>query len=139
MLDLIGLALVSNGIMFCRLDGSMSRLQRNNTLANFSTNPQVIVILVSLMAGGLGINLTCASKVHVLESHWNPMIEQQAVERVHRLGQRRDVTITRYIMKDSFEIDMMRYQDRKLELVKQSLDSHTDPDAMEICAAEGNS
>jgi hypothetical protein len=86
------------------------------------------------------------------------MIEQQAVERVHRLGQRRDVTITRYIMKDSFEIvrllytpfvarvyiltskqDMMRYQDRKLELVKQSLDSHTDPDAMEICAAEENS
>lgn len=54
MLDLVGLALVSNGIMFCRLDGSMSLLQRNNTLADFSTNPQVIVILVSLMAGGVG-------------------------------------------------------------------------------------
>lgn len=88
------------------------------------------------------------------------MIEQQAVERVHRLGQRRDVTITRYIMKDSFEIvrplcipfvarmyilltsnhqDMMRYQDRKILLARQSLDSHIDPDAMEICTAEGGS
>ncbi|KAH8144389.1 uncharacterized protein LAJ45_11635 [Morchella importuna] len=139
MLDLVGFALASNNIMFCRLDGSMPRSKRNNTLSEFSTNPQVIVILVSLMAGGVGINLTCASRVHVLEPHWNPMIEQQAVERVHRLGQRRDVTITRYIMKDSFEIDMMRYQDRKILLARQSLDSHIDPDAMEICTAEGGS
>lgn len=50
------------------------------------------------------INLTCASRVHLLEPHWNPMVEQQAVERVHRLGQTRDVVITRYIMSDSFEI-----------------------------------
>lgn len=54
MLDLVGFALASNNIMFCRLDGSMPRSKRNNTLSEFSTNPQVIVILVSLMAGGVG-------------------------------------------------------------------------------------
>lgn len=139
MLDLVGIALEDNSITFCRLDGSMSRLQRDNTLSEFSLNPHITVILVSLMAGGVGINLTCASKVHVLEPHWNPMVEQQAIERVHRLGQLRDVTITRYIMKDSFEIDMMSYQSRKLELARQSLDLQACPDTMEICASGADS
>lgn len=54
MLDLVGIALNQNNAIFCRLDGSMSRLQRNQTLHEFATNPHITVILVSIMAGGVG-------------------------------------------------------------------------------------
>ncbi|KAF8247360.1 hypothetical protein K440DRAFT_601314 [Wilcoxina mikolae CBS 423.85] len=123
MLDLVAHALTKAKISFCRLDGSMSRLRRSETMQQFRQDPSKVVFLISLMAGGVGINLTSASRVHVLEPHWNPMVEQQAVERVHRIGQTRAVKITRYIIQDSFEVDMLKLQRKKLELAKKSLDA----------------
>ncbi|KAI5784344.1 P-loop containing nucleoside triphosphate hydrolase protein [Pyronema domesticum] len=110
-------------IKFCRLDGSMPRKQRDEALQRFQEDPSCLVILVSLMAGGVGINLTCASRVHLMEPHWNPMVELQALDRVHRLGQTRDVVISRYIIGDSFEKDMMERQKKKLELARKSFDA----------------
>ncbi|KAF8541079.1 P-loop containing nucleoside triphosphate hydrolase protein, partial [Trichophaea hybrida] len=109
-------ALDDSGISFCQLDGSMLRVQRDAQMQRFREDPYRTVILVSLMAGGVGINLTCASRVHMMEPHWNPMVELQALERVHRLGQTRDVVITRYIIRDSFEVHMLDLQKKKQEL-----------------------
>ncbi|CZS92108.1 related to helicase-like transcription factor protein [Rhynchosporium agropyri] len=122
-LDLIQHALDENGITFTRLDGKMSRTARGAALDAFRDDPSIHVILVSIMAGGLGLNLTTASKVYVMEPQYNPAAEAQAVDRVHRLGQKREVTTTRYIMNDSFEEKMMELQEKKKKLASLSMDS----------------
>jgi SNF2 family DNA or RNA helicase len=121
-LDLIQLALQENGIKYVRLDGKMSRTQRGAALDNFRDDPSVIVILVSIMAGGLGLNLTTANKVYVMEPQYNPAAEAQAVDRVHRLGQKREVVTVRYVMNDSFEEKMLELQDKKKKLATLSMD-----------------
>ncbi|KAL2061835.1 hypothetical protein VTL71DRAFT_7213 [Oculimacula yallundae] len=122
-LDLIQHALSENGITFTRLDGKMSRTARGAALDAFREDPSIHVILVSIMAGGLGLNLTTASKVYVMEPQYNPAAEAQAVDRVHRLGQKREVTTVRYIMNDSFEEKMLLLQDKKKKLASLSMDS----------------
>jgi len=121
-LDLIQIALTDNHIPFVRLDGSMSRSARAQSLKTFDADPDVRVILVSLSAGGLGLNLTAASRVYVMEPAFNPAAEAQAIERVHRLGQTRAVQITRYIMDKSFEEGMLVLQRKKMNLADISLD-----------------
>lgn len=122
-LDLIQRALDENNIVYTRLDGKMSRTSRGAALDVFRDNPAVHVILVSIAAGGLGLNLTTASKVYVMEPQYNPAAEAQAVDRVHRLGQKRPVTTVRYIMDDSFEEKMLELQDKKKKLASLSMDS----------------
>ena len=121
-LDLIQIALTSSKVFFVRLDGKMSRKQRANVLEEFSNNPETTCILVSISAGGLGLNLTAASRVYVMEPQFNPAAEAQAIERVHRLGQKRDVVIKKYIMKNSFEQKMVLLQDRKKKLADLSIE-----------------
>ncbi|MCJ1413955.1 hypothetical protein MMC32_000280 [Xylographa parallela] len=120
-LDLIQIALEDNGIQYVRLDGKMSRIQRSASLEVFRTDPEIAVILVSISAGGLGLNLTTASKVYVMEPQFNPAAEAQAVDRVHRLGQKREVTTTRFIMHDSFEEKMLLLQQKKNNLASMSM------------------
>ncbi|KAE8450534.1 hypothetical protein EG329_006265 [Mollisiaceae sp. DMI_Dod_QoI] len=122
-LDLIQLALQENGINYCRLDGKMSRTARGAAMENFRDDPSILVILVSITAGGLGLNLTAANKVYVMEPQYNPAAEAQAVDRVHRLGQKREVETVRYIMNDSFEEKMLELQEKKKKLAQLSLDS----------------
>ena len=99
----------------------MSRKNRNLSLDAFRDDPTVCVILISIMAGGLGLNLTTGSKVYVMEPQFNPAAEAQAVDRVHRLGQRREVFIYRFIMKDSFEEKMLVLQRKKQNLADLSM------------------
>ena len=120
-LDLIELALNDAGISHCRLDGKMSRIARTQAMDTFRENPSVQVILVSIMAGGLGLNLTTANTVYVMEPQYNPAAEAQAIDRVHRLGQKREVRTVRYIMKDSFEERMLEIQDRKIKISNLSM------------------
>ncbi|KAI9731155.1 MAG: hypothetical protein M1834_005348 [Cirrosporium novae-zelandiae] len=120
-LDLIEIAFDYKDIGYTRLDGSMPRIARNKALEAFRDDPKITVILVSINAGGLGLNLTAASKVYVMEPQYNPAAEAQAVERVHRLGQKRPVTITRFIMKNSFEERMVELQEKKLKLAEMSM------------------
>jgi SNF2 family DNA or RNA helicase len=122
-LDLIQLALSENGIKYTRLDGKMSRTARGAALDAFRDDSSIIVILVSITAGGLGLNLTTANKVYVMEPQYNPAAEAQAVDRVHRLGQKREVETVRYIMKDSFEEKMLELQDKKKKLASLSMDN----------------
>ena len=120
-LDLIQLALEDRKIKFTRLDGKMSRAKRTSALDVFREDPEVRVILVSIGAGGLGLNLTTASRVYMMEPQFNPAAETQAVDRVHRLGQTREVFITRFIMQDSFEGRMLILQRKKENLADLSM------------------
>ncbi|KAK4126305.1 hypothetical protein N657DRAFT_654711 [Parathielavia appendiculata] len=121
-LDLIQIALDNAGITYTRLDGKMSRTARNAAMDAFRDDDSVQVILVSIMAGGLGLNLTAGNSVYVMEPQFNPAAEAQAVDRVHRLGQTRCVRTVRFIMKDSFEEKMLQLQEKKKKLASLSMD-----------------
>ncbi|KAK4465272.1 putative SWI/SNF-related matrix-associated actin-dependent regulator of chromatin subfamily A member 3-like 1 [Cladorrhinum samala] len=121
-LDLIEIALDQAGIIHTRLDGKMTRLARNAAMDAFRDDPNVQVILVSIMAGGMGLNLTSGNSVFVMEPQFNPAAEAQAVDRVHRLGQKRPVRTVRFIMNDSFEEKMLQLQDKKKKLASLSMD-----------------
>jgi len=116
MLDLVEIELRRRKVGYTRLDGSMKRADRTNAIVSFQTDPETVVMLVSIKAGGVGLNLTAASHVFVFEPAWNPAIEQQAIDRVHRLGQTSDVQVIRYIAKDSIEENMVQLQQKKKEL-----------------------
>lgn len=121
-LDLIQIALDNAGISYCRLDGKMSRVARTQAMDTFREDRSVHVILVSIMAGGLGLNLTAGNNVYVMEPQYNPAAEAQAVDRVHRLGQKRPVRTVRFIMKGSFEEHMLMLQSKKIELANLSME-----------------
>jgi SNF2 family DNA or RNA helicase len=115
-LDLIEIALKNAGHPLVRLDGRMTRENRDKSMQALRENPAIRVMLVSIGAGGLGLNLTTANKVYMMEPQFNPAAEAQAVDRVHRLGQDREVTIKRFIMQDSFEEKMLVLQSKKKAL-----------------------
>lgn len=112
-------SLAAAGIRCVRIDGSDSLLSRERTIQEFREDEGIKVILVSISCGGVGwvclaalqyleltetrLDLTVASRVHLLEPQWNPAIEEQALSRVHRMGQHRPVVTMRYVMKDSIE------------------------------------
>ncbi|KAF8934716.1 hypothetical protein BGZ58_005472 [Dissophora ornata] len=116
MLDLIEDGLRENKINFTRLDGTMQRSDRTQALTDFKDKPDVGVILISLKAGGVGLNLTSAQRVYLMDPHWNPAVESQAVDRIHRLGQTKPVDVVRFIIKDSIEENILELQKRKAEL-----------------------
>jgi len=97
MLDRIEDAICHSGIGYDRLDGSMKLDERVKAMDRLKTDPACEVLLVSLRAGGVGLNLTAASRVYVMDPYWNPAVENQAVDRVHRLGQTRPVVTIKYI------------------------------------------
>jgi hypothetical protein len=121
-LNLIQIALEDAEIPFTRLDGSMSRPARTAALNAFSNDPSVLVLLVTIGAGGVGLNLTSASKVYVMEPQFNPAAESQAIDRIHRLGQKREVTTTRFIMEGSIEEKIQEIQRKKQSLADLSMD-----------------
>ncbi|XP_072547300.1 helicase-like transcription factor [Salminus brasiliensis] len=112
-----------SGFSFTRLDGSMSQKARVRAVSELQdpSPGSPTVMLLSLKAGGVGLNLTGASRVFLMEPAWNPATEDQCVDRCHRLGQTRDVVITKFVVKDSVEESMVRIQRRKQELVQKVL------------------
>ncbi|KAI5197174.1 hypothetical protein E4T38_08141 [Aureobasidium subglaciale] len=115
-LDLIEIALKDAKIGFLRLDGQLSVSARTQVLDRFKTDPNIYVCLVSIKAGGQGLNFTAANNVFMMEPQFNPGVEMQAIDRVHRLGQKRDVHIRRFIMANSFEEKIVELQKKKIEL-----------------------
>lgn len=93
MLDLVEAALAVEGLPFRRLDGTMTLAARDAQLADFKQDPAVVVLLLSLRAASLGLNLVVANHVVLLDLWWNPAVEDQAIDRTHRIGQTRDVTV----------------------------------------------
>lgn len=121
-LDLIQMALQEAGIVYTRLDGKMTRVARSRAMEVFRDDPVVQVILVSITAGGLGLNLTTGNSVYIMEPLFNPAAEAQAIDRVHRLGQKREVYCIRLLIEDSFEEKMRELQEKKMKLASLSMD-----------------
>ncbi|KAI9678672.1 MAG: DNA helicase rad5 [Caeruleum heppii] len=112
-LDLIEPALRRDNIPYLRFDGSMAQKARTTILTSFRESGKGMVLLLSLRAGGVGLNLTQASRVFMMDPWWSFAVEAQAIDRVHRMGQEREVCVTRFIIKESVEMRMLRIQDRK--------------------------
>ncbi|KAK3334079.1 SNF2 family N-terminal domain-containing protein [Cercophora scortea] len=112
-LSLIEPALARANMRFLRLDGSMAQKARAAVLEEFKESKKFTVLLLSLKAGGVGLNLTSAKRVYMMDPWWSFAIEAQAIDRVHRMGQDEEVKVHRFIVKDSVEERMLRIQDRK--------------------------
>lgn len=119
LLDLVGHRLETTGIRCARLSGGTTLRGREAVLRAFTHDPDVTCLLVSLRAGGVALNLTAASHVFLLDPWWNPAVEHQARDRIHRLGQNRPVTIHRFVVRGSIEERILKLQQKK-ELVFES-------------------
>ncbi|TFK22205.1 hypothetical protein FA15DRAFT_714507 [Coprinopsis marcescibilis] len=127
-LDLIAYRLQKAGFNVCRLEGTMSPQARDATIKHFMNNVDVTVFLVSLKAGGVALNLTEASRVYLMDSWWNPAVEFQAMDRIHRLGQRRPVEAIKLVIEDSIESRIVQLQEKKSAMIDATLS--TDDSAM---------
>ncbi|GAB4821905.1 hypothetical protein N2152v2_008951 [Parachlorella kessleri] len=134
MLDLLEPVLAAEGMSYVRLDGSTSAKKRGDLLRSFHSHapgsPQVLI--ASLKAGGVGLNLTSASRVHLLDPWWNPSVEDQAMDRVHRLGQTRPVEVYRYACDDSIEERMIELQEQKRQLMKAAFERKREEDVRQM-------
>jgi SNF2 family DNA or RNA helicase len=106
----------NKGWTYCYLDGSMSNEQRQQQVQSFQNDKNISYFLISLKAGGVGLNLTAADYVFIIDPWWNPAVEQQAVDRTHRIGQTKTVFTYKFITKDTVEEKILSLQQRKKEL-----------------------
>lgn len=120
-LDLLQIPLSRNNFSFARLDGTLNLQQRERVIKEFSEDRGILVLLMSLKAGGVGINLTAASSAFVMDPWWNPAVEEQAVMRIHRIGQTKTVSIKRFIVKGTVEERMEAVQARKQRMISGAL------------------
>lgn len=125
MLDKVEPFLQRAGIGYARYDGQMRNDQREASLEKLRNQRSTRVLLCSLRAGALGLNLTAASRVVILEPFWNPFVEEQAIDRVHRLNQTVDVKIYKLIIKDTVEERIVDLQNRKRELANMTIEGKT--------------
>ncbi len=113
MLSLIKDELNRRSIDFEYLDGKSSTKQREQSVNNFQTNEELRVFLISLKAGGTGLNLTAADYVYIVDPWWNPAVENQAIDRCYRIGQDKKVFAYRMICRDTVEERILKLQARK--------------------------
>ncbi|KAI9653301.1 MAG: hypothetical protein M1821_007625 [Bathelium mastoideum] len=102
-LDMVQEALEAARIRYVRIDGKIPTVNRQRALKQLSDDPETKAILPTVSCGAVRIDLTAASRVHLLEPQWNPSLEEQALARVHRIGQAHPVTTIRYVIQDSLE------------------------------------
>ncbi|CAM8949787.1 unnamed protein product [Rhodiola kirilowii] len=115
-LDLISYSLQESGITFVQLVGSMSMSARDAAITKFKEDPDCRIFLMSLKAGGVALNLTVASHVFLMDPWWNPAVERQAQDRIHRIGQYKPIRIVRFVIENSIEERILKLQEKK-ELV----------------------
>merc|ERR1712045_611418 len=103
MLDILGDYCNLKKWKFCRLDGSMNFIDRQDNIDKFNKDPEYKIFLLSTRAGGLGINLTAADTCIIYDSDWNPQQDLQAQDRCHRIGQTKPVMIYRLVTANTFD------------------------------------
>ncbi|MEO6610854.1 MAG: SNF2-related protein [Chitinophagaceae bacterium] len=118
MLALIKAKLDELGVKYEYFDGSTSAPDREKAIQSFQNNDEVRVFLISLKAGGVGLNLTAADYVYIVDPWWNPAVEQQAIDRTHRIGQTKNIFAYRMICKDTIEDKILQLQEKKRALAK---------------------
>ncbi|ESL06979.1 DNA repair protein [Trypanosoma rangeli SC58] len=134
-MDVISVALDGLDISHLRLDGTMTLSNRNVVIRRFQTSDDVRVILASKTATGVGLNLTAANHVLVVDPWWNPAIEEQAVHRCYRIGQKKHVHVTRIIIEDTIEQYCYEICQRKKEFGDAILRAATKGDSGASMAA----
>ncbi|KAL2484039.1 SNF2 domain-containing protein/helicase domain-containing protein/zinc finger protein-related [Forsythia ovata] len=117
MLDLLESCLRDSSIQYRRLDGTMSVSARDKAVKDFNTCPEVTVMIMSLKAASLGLNMVAACHVLLLDLWWNPTTEDQAIDRAHRIGQTRPVSVLRLTVKDTVEDRILALQQKKRVMV----------------------
>ncbi|KAJ3041272.1 hypothetical protein HDV00_009665 [Rhizophlyctis rosea] len=121
MLDMCEVPLKRNGYSFERYDGSMSAVDRDIAVRRLATRNDTTVLLVSMKCGSLGLNLTCANHVILLDPWWNPAVENQSIDRVHRFGQQKNVTVHRIVINHTVEERIMDLQKKKQAIADAAL------------------
>ncbi|CAL9778685.1 unnamed protein product [Musa acuminata subsp. burmannicoides] len=122
-LDLICFSLQKAGIKCVQLVGNMSLVERDKAIKAFSEDGDCKIFLMSLKAGGVALNLTVASHVFLMDPWWNPAVECQAQDRIHRIGQYKPIRIVRFVIEDTIEERILKLQEKK-ELVFQGTIGH---------------
>uniref|UniRef100_A0A673GAR6 Transcription termination factor 2 n=1 Tax=Sinocyclocheilus rhinocerous TaxID=307959 RepID=A0A673GAR6_9TELE len=122
MLHIVAVHLKKMGLKFAVIDGTVNPKRRMDLVEEFNTNPKgPQVMLVSLCAGGVGINLIGGNHLFLIDMHWNPALEDQACDRIYRVGQSRDVTIHRFVCDGTVEDKISSLQEKKKELAQKVL------------------
>lgn len=124
------------GFKTVRLDGQMSAKRRANVIEEFGVVGGPTVLLASLKAAGTGINLTAASRVYLMEPWWNPAIEEQAMDRVYRIGQTEEVKVVKMIARDSIDERILLLQEKKQKLAKEAFGKKGNDKKMEVDLAD---
>ncbi|KAI5811065.1 SNF2 family N-terminal domain-containing protein [Peziza echinospora] len=130
-LDLIQPLLARNNIPFLRFDGTLTQSTRSAILAKFHAHAGFTVLLLSLRAGGVGLNLTHANTVFMMDPWWSFAVEAQAIDRVHRMGQTEEVRVVRFVVRDSVEERMVRKIQARKRFIASSLGMMTDEEKRE--------
>jgi hypothetical protein len=118
MLALIRAKLEELGVQYEYFDGSTSAPDREKAIQSFQNDDEKRVFLISLKAGGVGLNLTAADYVYIVDPWWNPAVEQQAIDRTHRIGQTKNIFAYRMICRDTIEDKIIALQEKKRALAK---------------------
>lgn len=118
MLALIREKMKELGVVFEYFDGSTSAADREKAINHFQNDDKCRVFLISLKAGGVGLNLTAADYVYIVDPWWNPAVEQQAIDRTHRIGQTKNIFAYRMICTDTVEDKILKLQERKRNLAR---------------------
>jgi len=118
MLALIKEKLKELGVDYEYFDGSTAAIDREKAINRFQNDDACRVFLISLKAGGVGLNLTAADYVYIVDPWWNPAVEQQAIDRTHRIGQTKNIFAYRMICNDTVEDKIIKLQEKKRALAK---------------------
>ncbi|KAG9470503.1 hypothetical protein GDO78_017578 [Eleutherodactylus coqui] len=122
MLKIVAVHLKRIGISYATIDGSINPKSRMDVVEDFNNNPRgPQVMLVSLCAGGVGLNLIGGNHLFLMDMHWNPALEDQACDRIYRVGQCKDVVIHRFVCQGTVEEKISQLQEKKKELAKKVL------------------
>ncbi|MFT4031154.1 MAG: DEAD/DEAH box helicase [Siphonobacter sp.] len=132
MLDLIRKELTTRNIGFEYLTGKTR--DRARRVEHFQNNPEIRIFLISLKAGGIGLNLTQADYVYLVDPWWNPAVENQAIDRTHRIGQKQNVVAVRLICPDTIEEKMLKLQESKRSLASELI--RTDEEVLKSLTRE---
>uniref|UniRef100_A0A665V1T7 Transcription termination factor 2 n=1 Tax=Echeneis naucrates TaxID=173247 RepID=A0A665V1T7_ECHNA len=122
MLHIIAVHLRKMGLRYGVIDGTVNPKRRMDLVEEFNRDPKgPQVMLVSLCAGGVGLNLTGGNHLFLIDMHWNPALEDQACDRIYRVGQKKDVTIHRFVCEETVEEKISALQGKKKELAQNVL------------------
>ncbi len=122
MLDLIGRELAGSGVPFFYLDGNTPSQERIQLCSRYNDGERD-VFLISLKAGGTGLNLHSADTVILYDTWWNPAVEEQAADRAHRMGQKNTVQVIKLVARGTIEEKMNELQEKKRHMVEELIDS----------------